>query len=94
MNACYENVLKFKDEIDFKFMIIINNKTMHTSYAILSNLYCDPFMIKNEWLSCGRFNKKQYRKEIAVLKKLLNKKVKLVETKNDEWHTRLIYKLV
>lgn len=94
MNTYYQNVLKFKDEIDFKFMIIINNKTMHTSYAILSNLYCDPFMINDELLSHGHYNKKQYRKEISVLKKLLNKKVKLVETNNDEWHTRLIYKLI
>ena len=44
-------VTRFKDEVDFKFMVIIDNETLKTSYSILSNLYCDPPRIANEWLN-------------------------------------------
>lgn len=88
----YEIVEKHKDVVDFKFMIVINNETMHKSYHILSNLYCNPIHITNEWLSTGKYNHKQYRTHIAKLKKILNKKVVLHSTSNDKWYTRLIYK--
>lgn len=88
----YEIVEQFKDKVDFKFMIVINNKTMRKSYHILSNLYASPPHIVNEWLSTGNYNYKQYRSHIAKLKKVLNKKIVLHSTNNDLWHTRLIYK--
>lgn len=88
----YEIVEQFKDKVDFKFMIVIDNETMRKSYHILSNLYCDPPRIVDEWLSTGNYNYKQYRTHIAKLKKVLNKKIVLHSTSNDLWRTRLIYK--
>jgi len=88
----YEIVEQFKDKVDFKFMIVIDNNTMRKSYHILSNLYASPPHIVNEWLSTGNYNYKQYRSHIAKLKKVLNKKIVLHSTNNDLWHTRLIYK--
>lgn len=88
----YEIVEQYKDKVDFKFMIVIDNETMRKSYHILSNLYCDPPRIANEWLSTGTYNYKQYRTHISKLKKVLNKKVVLHSTENDLWYTRLIYK--
>jgi len=86
-------VAQFKDEVDFKFMVIIDNETLRTSYSILSNLYCDPPRITDEWLSTGTYTKKQYRKQISLLKKALNKSIILHSTNNDKYYTRLIYKL-
>lgn len=88
----YELVEQHKDKVDFKFMIVIDNKTMRKSYHILSNLYASPTHIVDEWLSTGNYNYKQYRSHIAKLKKVLNKKIVLHSTNNDLWHTRLIYK--
>ena len=88
----YDLIKKHKDNIDFKFMIVIDNKTMRKTYYILSNLFCDPDYIVNGWLSTGNYNYKQYRAKISKLKKVLNKKVILHSTQNDEKHTRLIYK--
>ena len=88
----YEIVEQFKDKVEFKFMIVIDNKTMRKSYHILSNLYASPPHIVDEWLSTGKYNYKQYRTHISKLKKILNKKIMLHSTNNDLWHTRLIYK--
>lgn len=85
-------VTRFKDKVDFKFMVIIGNETLKTKYSILSNLYCDPPRIVDEWLSTGAYTKKQYRKQISILKKALNKSVVLHSTNNDKYHTRLVYK--
>lgn len=90
----YELVEQLKDKVDFKFMIVINNETLKKSYHILSNLYCDPPRIANEWLSTGSYTAKQYRNEVSILKRLLNKKLRLVATQNDMSHTRLVYKLI
>jgi len=79
----YEIVEHFKDEVDFKFMIVIDNKTMRKSYHILSNLYGDPPRITDEWLSTGNYNYKQYRTHISKLKKVLNRKLVLHSTQND-----------
>lgn len=88
----YELVENNKDKVDFKFMIVIDNKTMRKTYHILSNMYCDPVCFTNEWLSTGSYNYKKYRATVSVLKKILNKKVILVATNNDKWHTRLVYR--
>ena len=85
-------VTRFKDKVDFKFMVIIDNETLKTKYSILSNLYCDPPRIVNDWLSTGTYTKKQYRKQISLLKKALNKSVVLHSTNNDQYYTRLVYK--
>ena len=85
-------VTQFKDKVDFKFMVIIDNETLKTKYSILSNLYCDPPRIADEWLNTGTYNKKQYRKKISILKKALNKNVVLHSTDNDKYYTRLVYK--
>lgn len=90
----YELVEQFKGKVDFKFMVVINNETLKKRYHILSNLYCDPPRIAHEWLSTGNYTAKQYRVEISILKKLLNKKLKLVATENDMYYTRLVYKLI
>lgn len=86
-------VTRFKDKVDFKFMVIIDNETLKTSYSILSNLYCDPPRIADEWLNTGTYTKKQYRTQISILKKALNKSVVLHSTSNDKYYTRLVYKL-
>ncbi len=86
-------VAQFKDDVDFKFMVIIDNETLKSSYRILSNLYCDPPRIVDEWLSTGTYTKKQYRKQISILKKALNKNIVLHSTNNDKYYTRLVYKL-
>ena len=88
----YEIVEQFKDKVDFKFMIVIDNKTMRKSYHILSNLYCDPPRIVDKWLSTGNYNYKKYRTHISKLKNVLNKKLVLHSTDNDLMYTRLIYK--
>lgn len=93
-NKYIEQVVLRKDSIDFKFMIIIDNETLKTSYSILSNLYCDPFRIAEDYLSTGRYNSKRYRKAISQLKHALSKQVRLVATSNDLYYTRLVYKLV
>lgn len=85
-------VTQFKEKVDFKFMVIIDNKTLKTKYSILSNLYCDPPGIVNDWLNTGTYTKKQYRKQISLLKKALNKSVVLHSTNNDQYYTRLVYK--
>lgn len=90
----YELVEKHSDKVDFKFMIVINNATMQKTYHILSNMYCDPVCFTDDWLSTGNYNQKEYRKEVSILKKLLKKRVALVATNNDAYHTRLIYKLI
>ena len=85
-------VTQFKGKVDFKFMVIIDNETLKTKYSILSNLYCDPPRIVNDWLNTGTYTKKQYRKQISLLKKALNKSVVLHSTNNDQYYTRLVYK--
>ncbi len=85
-------VAQFKDDVDFKFIVIIDNGTLKTSYSILSNLFCDPPRITDEWLSTGTYTKKQFRKQISILKKALNKNIVLHSTNNDKYYTRLIYK--
>ena len=85
-------VIQFKDKVDFKFMVVIDNKTLKTTYSILSNLYCDPPRITDEWLNTGTYTKKQYRKQISMLKKALNKSIVLHSTANDKYYTRLVYK--
>lgn len=85
-------VTRFKDKVDFKFMVIVDNETLKTNYSILSNLYCDPPRIVDEWLNTGTYTKKQYRKKISILKKALNKSVVLHSTNNDKYYTRLVYK--
>lgn len=84
-------VTRFKDKVDFKFMVIIDNETLKTRYSILSNLYYDPPRIVDEWLNTGMYTKKQYRKQISLLKKALNKSIVLHSTNNDEYYTRLVY---
>ena len=88
----YELIEKHSDKVDFKFMIVIDNKTMRKTYHILSNMYCDPVCFTDDWLSTGNYNQKEYRKEVSILKKILNKKVILFETNNDKWNTRLVYR--
>ena len=85
-------VTRFKDDVDFKFMLIIDNETLKTRYSILSNLYCDPPRIVDGWLNTGSYTKKQYRKQISILKKSLNKSIVLHSTNNDKYYTRLVYK--
>ena len=85
-------VTRFKDKVDFKFMVIIDNETLKTSYGIFSNLYCDPPRIADEWLNTGTYTKKQYRKQVSALKKALNKNIVLHSTNNDKYYTRLVYK--
>ena len=85
-------VTQFKGKVDFLFMVIIDNETLKTSYSILSNLYCDPPRIADDWLNTGTYTKKQYRKQISILKKALNKSVVLHSTQNDKHYTRLVYK--
>ncbi len=85
-------VAQFKDDVDFKFMVIIDNETLKSSYSILSNLFCDPPRITEEWLSTGTYTKKQYRKQISILKKALNKNIVLHSINNDKYYTRLVYK--
>lgn len=88
----YELVEKHKDSVDFQFLIVIDNITLRKSYHILTNMYCDPVMFTDQWLSTGKYNYKQYRTKISILKKILNKKIALVATNNDKYHTRLVYK--
>ena len=85
-------VTQFKDKVDFLFMVIIDNETLKTHYSILSNLYCDPPRIADDWLNTGTYTKKQYRKQISILKKALNKNIVLHSTQNDKHYTRLVYK--
>lgn len=91
MGTYKDLLVKHKERLKVKIIVVIDNETMIKSYSIYVNMHCD-WGIVDEYLNHLRTSKKSvFNKEIQLFRSVLRKKPKLVETDNSESYTRLIY---
>lgn len=81
-----------KSKVELCVIKCIDNKTMHTSLFLSTNVMCDglSYYIGKEPVSVKLKNKKALR----LLLSRINGKMWLSSTNNDFYNTRLIYKVV
>ena len=84
---------KNKDHLQFQLMRCIDDKTMQESYVIETNVLCDGdnYYISKDPVNV-HFKRRDFRRRVALLSKILGRKPRLVATSNGLGYTRLIYK--
>lgn len=94
MTTYIEMIRQYVDELEVECIVSIDDKTMQKRYSIYSNLHTDVGICAGEMFKhIHTASKREYNKEVQMIKQATGRKFKLSRTNNSLGYTRLIYTL-
>ena len=94
MATYIEMLRQWANDLEVECIVSIDDKTMQKRYSIYLNLHIDVGICAGELFKhMHTASKREYNKEVLIIKQATGRKFKLSRTNNSLGYTRLIYTL-